>query len=92
MIRRESVILEKLRFSRSTSTLIVLLSLLTCLYLIVFSGRIESGDSLILFDATNSLYRFGDWLLDESAIQIDEQHSGKGLASYQGEPAQLLPP
>lgn len=85
MIRRESVILEKLRFSRSTSTLIVLLSLLTCLYLIVFSGRIESGDSLILFDATNSLYRFGDWLLDESAIQIDEQHSGKGLASYQGE-------
>ena len=90
MIFRERIIIEKLSFSRNTSTLIVLLSLLSCLYLIVFSGRIESGDSLILFDATNSFFRFGDWLLDESAIQIDEQHSGQGLASYQGERLQPI--
>ena len=87
---RGRTIFEKPRFSRNTSTLIVLLSILTCLYLIVFSGRIESGDSLILFDATNSLFRFGDWLLDESAIQIDEQHSGQGLASFQGERLQPI--
>lgn len=90
MMFRERIIFEKLRFSRNTSTLIVLLSLLSFLYLIVFSGRIESGDSLILFDATNSFFRFGDWLLDESAIQIDEQHSGQGLASYQGERLQPI--
>ena len=70
---------------RSTAILLTILILLTCLYLFVYSGRIESGDSLLLFDATSSQFRFGDWLLDESAATLDEHHVGTGLDPYPGE-------
>ena len=70
---------------RSTAILLSFLILLTCIYLFVYSGRIESGDSLLLFDATSSQFRFGDWLLDESAAFLDEHHVGMGLSPYYGE-------
>ncbi|MCY3935193.1 MAG: hypothetical protein OXG09_04260 [Chloroflexi bacterium] len=44
----------------------------------------------MLFDAISSQYRHGDWLLDESAIAIDEQHTGSGIESYQGERLQPI--
>ena len=67
-----------------------MLSLLCSLYALVFSGRIISNDSLILFDAINSQFRHDDWLLDESAIPIDEQHTGNGLETYLGERLQPI--
>ena len=74
---------------RST-ILIPLLSILACVYLLVYSGRIESGDSLQLFDATNSLFRFQDWLLDESAVPLDEFHEGSGIETYSGDRLQPI--
>lgn len=56
----------------------------------MYSGRIESGDSLMLFDATSSLFRFGDWLLDESAVPLEDRHIGKGLETYRGERLQAI--
>ena len=38
-------------------------------YLITYSGRIESSDSLRVVDATSSLLHFGDLRRDESLFQ-----------------------
>ncbi|MEO1289552.1 MAG: hypothetical protein AAFV93_17445, partial [Chloroflexota bacterium] len=63
--------------SQSTTTvnrvrpdlLIAIFLCLFSLYLASYSGRIESSDSLRVFDATNSLVNFGDVELDESLWQ-----------------------
>jgi hypothetical protein len=47
--------------------LAVLVTLLASIYMLTYSGRIESGDSLTLFDATSSLIQFHDTYLDISA-------------------------
>lgn len=46
---------------------VVLFVLLAGVYLSTYSGRIESGDTLSLFDAADSLAFYGDDLLDGSA-------------------------
>lgn len=55
------------RHRRSAALLVTLLVFLASIYMLTYSGRIESGDSLQLFDATSSLVQFKDLLLDESA-------------------------
>jgi hypothetical protein len=47
-----------------------LFALLTCAYLLAYSGNIESGDSRALFNLTASLYRYGDSLMDLHADQL----------------------
>jgi hypothetical protein len=44
-------------------------ALLSSVYLLIYSGYIESGDSRYLFNATASQYRYGDMLLDLSASE-----------------------
>ncbi len=46
-----------------------LFALLTCAYLLAYSGTLESGDSRSLFNLTASLYRFGDTRMDLNADQ-----------------------
>jgi len=45
---------------------LLLTLLLICINLSVYSGRIESGDSLRVFDAVSSIVHFGDIFQDES--------------------------
>lgn len=47
--------------------LFVLFVLFASLYMLTYSGRVESGDSLTLMDATSSVVQFGDLYLDLSA-------------------------
>jgi hypothetical protein len=47
--------------------MLAIFALLASVYLLIYSGYIESGDSRYLFNATASQYRFGDMLLDLSA-------------------------
>ena len=54
-------------FKHRISVLAALVTFLASIYMLTYSGRIESGDSLALFDAASSLVQFGDLLLDESA-------------------------
>jgi hypothetical protein len=54
-------------FRRRLILLSAVLTLLGSIYAFTYSGRIESNDMETLFDATSSLVRFGDTLLDESA-------------------------
>lgn len=53
-------------FSRQTVLLITLVTLLAGVYLLTYSGLIESGDTLRFLDAVTSQARYGDWLLDEA--------------------------
>lgn len=53
--------------------LVALCTLLAAVYLLTYSGRIESGDTLALFDATSSLVHFGDNLYDQSAAMNPPQ-------------------
>lgn len=52
---------------RRTGLLVVLFVGLCSVYMLTFGGRIESTDTLFLFDATSSLVQFGDTRLDTSA-------------------------
>ncbi|MBI5670374.1 MAG: hypothetical protein HZC41_20465 [Chloroflexi bacterium] len=52
---------------RRVGLLVALYTLLAAVYLFSYSGRIESGDTLALFDTTSSLIYFGDNLFDQSA-------------------------
>jgi len=47
--------------------LLALIVFLASVYMLTYSGRIESEDTLYLFNATGSLVRYGDFLLDLSA-------------------------
>ncbi|MEO0561035.1 MAG: hypothetical protein AAF125_02905, partial [Chloroflexota bacterium] len=44
--------------------LVVLMVLVGSVYMLTYSARIESTDTLFMFDATASLVRFGDFRLD----------------------------
>ncbi|MFO7320566.1 MAG: hypothetical protein DIU68_002455 [Chloroflexota bacterium] len=75
----------------------LLLALIVCLasvYMVTYSGRIESGDSLYLFDGVSSFVQFGDLLLDESAgtrpLQTFEDVSFYPLPSVDVEPLQVI--
>ncbi len=52
--------------SQRTTLLLVLVVLFASLYMLTYSGRVESGDSLSLMDAAGSLVQFGDVYLDLS--------------------------
>lgn len=54
-------------FYRRLLLLSAVITLLGSIYAFTYSGRIESNDMETLFDATSSLVRYRDMLLDESA-------------------------
>lgn len=58
---------EKFQNHRHTKLLVVLFMGLCSLYMLTYSARIDSTDTLFLFDAAGSLIRFGDMKLDTSA-------------------------
>ncbi|MBE0689916.1 MAG: hypothetical protein IH587_07320, partial [Anaerolineae bacterium] len=49
---------------RHVAVLVALFAVLASIYMLVYSGHMESGDSRILFNATSSFYRFGDFRID----------------------------
>ena len=48
------------------SIFLLLVSLMTCVYMLTFRAVPQSGDTLRALDAVTSLARHGDWLMDES--------------------------
>ena len=44
----------------------LLVSLMTCVYMLTYRAVMQSGDTLRALDAVTSLSRYGDWLMDES--------------------------
>lgn len=48
---------------------VLLVVLLACVYMLTYSGRIESGDTLMLVDAVGSVVNQGDTLLDLALAQ-----------------------
>lgn len=48
------------------SRFLALVTLLACVYMLTYSGTIESGDSFQLYDAVGSVVNFNDFLLDLS--------------------------
>jgi hypothetical protein len=58
---------EKIQNPRHAQLLVVLFMVLCSIYTLTYSARIESTDTLFLFDAAGSLVRFGDLKLDTSA-------------------------
>ncbi|HEX2907848.1 MAG TPA: hypothetical protein VHO69_13350, partial [Phototrophicaceae bacterium] len=61
--------------------LAALFTLLAGIYLLTYSGRIESGDTLSLFDAATSLYYYGDDLFDQS-VAVNMPPSGADNRLY----------
>lgn len=53
----------------SLGLFITSLLILASVYMMTYSGRIQSGDTLRIMDATNSLVNFGDLAHDETAWQ-----------------------
>ncbi len=45
---------------------LLLVSLMTCVYMLTYRAVVQSGDTLRALDAVTSLSRYGDWLMDES--------------------------
>lgn len=74
--------------------LLPLAGILIGIYAFTYSGRIESGDTLSLFNATASMVDYGDVLLDKSAAENpptgDTLPSAYPLASVEVEPLQLI--
>ena len=77
--------------------LVVLFVGLCSLYMLTYSARIESTDTLFLFDAAGSLIRFGDLKLDTSAgvrppapnvLQIGDGYTP--LPDVDAEPLQII--
>lgn len=82
---------------RRASLLVVLFVLLASAYMLTYSGRIASTDTLFLLDATGSLVHFGDLRLDVTAgvrppppitIQTGELYSP--LPDVGAEPVQMV--
>lgn len=48
------------------SLFLLLVSLMTCFYMLTYRVVMQSGDTLRALDAVTSLSRYGDWLMDES--------------------------
>ncbi len=79
--------------SRQRSTALVLFVLLASVYMLVYSGRIESGDSGVLFNAVASFFRFGDFQLDllmSERLPETFRPDGPLLVSANAEPLQVL--
>ncbi len=74
--------------------LLPLAGILIGVYAFTYSGRIESGDTQSLFNATASMVDYGDLLLDKSAADTppngDTPPSSYPLASVEVEPLQLI--
>ncbi|MCA0453482.1 MAG: hypothetical protein LCI00_05865 [Chloroflexi bacterium] len=74
--------------------LLPLAGILLGVYAFTYSGRIESGDTLSLFNATASMVDYGDLLLDKSAADTpptgDTPPSAYPLASVEVEPMHLI--
>jgi hypothetical protein len=81
---------------RAAPLLWALFALLSCAYLLGYSGAVESGDSRALFNMTASLYRFGDTLMDLSAseqlppLPLQNPSAAYPLRSFDIEPLQSL--
>ena len=59
---------------------LLLVSLMTCVYMLTYRAVVQSGDTLRALDAVTSLSRHGDWLMDESnwfkpSLRIRKKHS-----------------
>lgn len=67
---------------------------LTFIYLFTYSGRIESGDTRTLFNATSSFVQYGDFLLDKTAWYNQPESianpSNYFLGDYDAEPLQIV--
>lgn len=72
----------------------LIFALLSGAALIFYSGRIESGDSLRIFDAASSLVDHGDWYLDQAARQFPPAYFDESirlpLQTANVEPLQVL--
>lgn len=65
--------------SQRYSTLILIFVMLSSIYLLTYSGAIESGDTRIFFDATSSFFDHGDTLVDlalsvRAPVRFDPQN------------------
>ncbi len=71
-----------------------LVGILIGVYAFTYSGRIESGDTLTLFNATASMVDFGDVLLDKTSAEnppyITTPASSYPLSEAEVEPLQLI--
>lgn len=61
------VMLPRLLNRQRAALFLALVTCLTSIYMLTYSGRIESGDALYLYDGVSSLVDFGDLKLDVSA-------------------------
>ncbi len=81
---------------RQRPVLVALLTVfLACVYMLTYSARIESTDTLFMFDATASLVRFGDLRLDLTAgerryWEYEEPLPDLPLLRVDAEPLQIL--
>jgi hypothetical protein len=85
---------ERLLTKARLPRLVAVFALLFSLYLLLYSGSIESGDSRYLFNTVASLYRYGDTRLDLSthehlpdSIDITQPYP---LMTFDTEPMQPL--
>ena len=81
----------------SRRRLALVLAVVVCLasvYMVTFSGRIESGDALYLFDGVSSLVDFGDFRLDVSAgTRLPQRYNTNDpnpLPTANNEPMQMV--
>ncbi len=73
--------------------LVLLFVLLSSIYMITYSARIESGDTGRFFDAVSSFADFGDFYLDQFAWQFPPQDFGYDIMPLQNanvEPLQVI--
>jgi len=79
---------------RRVALLLALFALLASVYMLVYSGNMESGDSRILFNATGSFYRFGDFRLDlmmsERLPASFDPNASNPLLSVSAEPLPIV--
>lgn len=79
---------------RSLTLFLALVICVASVYMVTFSGRIESGDALYLYDAVGSFVEFGDFRLDISAgtraPQTFERTESYPLPTADNEPMQML--
>lgn len=71
------------------SIFLLLVSLMTCVYMLTYRAVIQSGDTLRALDAVTSLSRYGDWQMDESnwfkpSLRIRERNA-LPLSNYEVE-------
>ncbi len=78
---------------RRARLLVLLFVLLSSIYMLTYSARIESGDTGRFFDAVSSFADFGDFYLDQFAWQFPPQDFGYDRMPLQNanvEPLQVI--